>query len=278
MTDQEIREKIASFPTWLYQFDLRGQMTPALDRHADRHPWRKRHFFDPMVQLLGGSLRGKRVLDLACNAGYWSLAAIEAGADFVQGIEARPMHVEQANFVFQTREIDSRRYNFACGNLFDTTLNRFGQFDVVLCLGIFYHITKHIPLLESISAANTDVLLIDTRISMLPGSVLQLRREPTEDPWHSADYELVMDPTRRAVVEMAQEFKYAVAVLKPEFKNETGIDGFRNGNRRAFICAKKSDLSKLQVPVEETSSQSPPISGGEQTHRGAAGFQIRPLI
>ncbi len=250
MTDPQIRDKIASFPTWLYQFNLRGQLTPAQDRHADRHPWRKRHFFDPVVQLMGGTLKGKRVLDLACNAGYWSLAAIEAGADFVQGIEARQFHVDQAKFVFEVNEVAPQRYDFALGNIFDGPLKRFGEFDVVLCLGIFYHITKHIPLLESISAANTDLLVIDTRISMLDGSVLELRREPIQDPWSSADYELVMDPTREAVIDMAREFQYRTVVLKPVFANETGIDGFRNGNRRAFLCAKKTDLSKMVIPTE----------------------------
>jgi predicted nicotinamide N-methyase len=35
------------------------------------------------VRLFGGSLEGKRVLDLASNAGYWSLASIKAGANYV---------------------------------------------------------------------------------------------------------------------------------------------------------------------------------------------------
>jgi SAM-dependent methyltransferase len=250
MTDEQIQQKIASFPTWLYQFNLRGHLTPAEDRHSDRHPWRKRHFFDPMVNLLGGSLAGKRVLDLACNAGYWSLAAIQAGADFVQGIEARQMHVDQANFVFEVNDIPPSRYNFATGNLFAGDLSRFGQFDIVLCLGIMYHITKHMPLLESISAINSDILLIDTRISLLEGAVLELRHEATTDPWHSADYSLVMDPTRQAIIYMVREFGYQAATLKPIHQNETGIDGYRQGHRRAFICAKKTDISRLNVPVE----------------------------
>ncbi len=250
MTETEIQQKIASFPTWLYRFDMKGQITPAHDRHADRHPWRKRYFFDPMVELLGGSLRGKRVLDLACNAGYWSLAAINAGADFVQGVEARQMHVEQANFVFEASDVDRSRYSFSLGNLFDGDFKRFGLFDVVLCLGIMYHITKHMPLLENISAVNTDVLVVDTRVSMLPGSVLELRREKTEDPWHSADYELVMDPTKLAVRDMVREMGYQSAMLEPTFGDAAGIDGYRNGNRRAWICAKKTDLTKLNVAIE----------------------------
>jgi ribosomal protein L11 methylase PrmA len=42
------------------------------------------------------------VLDLGCNAGFWSLAAIDAGADLVVGIDGRQMHIDQANLVFET--------------------------------------------------------------------------------------------------------------------------------------------------------------------------------
>jgi tRNA (mo5U34)-methyltransferase len=110
MQDEEIRQKIASFPRWHYQFDLRGNHTPIHKQgRVNRHTQRKKHFFDPVVSLFGGSLEGKRVLDLACNAGYWSLAAIEAGADYVLGIEGRQMHVDQASFVFEVKEVERDR-------------------------------------------------------------------------------------------------------------------------------------------------------------------------
>src|SRR5215218_8439157 len=114
MQDEEIRQKVASFPRWHYQFDLRGNLTPIHKKpRVNRHTQRKKHFFDPIVRLFGGSLEGKRILDLASNAGYWSLASIEAGADYVLGIEGRQMHVDQASFVFEVKEVESDRYDFA---------------------------------------------------------------------------------------------------------------------------------------------------------------------
>jgi len=75
--DEEIRQKIASFPRWHYRFDLKGNLTPIFEeRFANRHEQRKKYFFDPLVQLFGGSLAGKRVLDLGCNAGFWSLSPL----------------------------------------------------------------------------------------------------------------------------------------------------------------------------------------------------------
>src|SRR5207244_13180843 len=52
---------------------------------------------------LGGSLQGRRVLDLECNAGLWSLLALQAGAEFVLGTAGRRMFIEQAEFVFEAK-------------------------------------------------------------------------------------------------------------------------------------------------------------------------------
>src|ERR671921_419459 len=54
MQDEEIRQKVASFPRWHYQFDLRGNLTPIHKKpRVNRHTQRKKHFFDPLVRLFG---------------------------------------------------------------------------------------------------------------------------------------------------------------------------------------------------------------------------------
>src|SRR5918993_5573283 len=60
MQDEEIRQKIASFPRWHYQFDLRGNLTPIHKKpRVNRHTQRKKHFFDPLVRLFGGHWKAK---------------------------------------------------------------------------------------------------------------------------------------------------------------------------------------------------------------------------
>jgi tRNA (mo5U34)-methyltransferase len=256
MQDEEIKQKIASFPRWHYQFDLRGNLTPIFkESHVKRHAQRKKLFFDPLVELFGGSLEGKRVLDLGCNAGFWALSAAQAGCDYVLGIDGRQMHVDQANFVFEAKEVARERFDFFSGDLFETNLRRFGTFDVVLCLGLMYHISKHVELMEKISEVNSDVLVIDTTLSVANGSFLELRRESTKGFRMAVDRGLVMHPTKQAVRDLVEEFGYSVSVLEPLFRNEMGElewmgRAFRNGRRKAFICAKKTDLSHLPADVE----------------------------
>ncbi len=242
-----LADRVAEFPRWHYQFDLgNGVVTPIFNpHHVNRNIERTRYFIDPVVQhCFGGSLAGKRVLDLGCNAGYWSLKALDAGADFVLGIDGRQMHVDQANLVMETKAIDTDRYRFDQVNVFDWEPDE--QFDIVLCLGLLYHVARPIELLERCSRWNSDLLVLDTEVSRIPGNAIEIRHENTSDPRASIEYELVMRPTRQSVLDMCQHVGYPhTIVLKPRFSSWEGCRDFRFGMRRAFVTAKKTELAGL---------------------------------
>lgn len=251
MDRRAIRAKIDSYPRWHYEFELRGEKTPVHPpTRANAHRQRMRYFLDPLMEVCGGSLKGKRVLDLGCNAGFWALEALERGADFVLGIDGRDMHVDQAEFVFEVKEIDSSKYKFEEANIFDFDYSSWDKFDIVLCLGLMYHINRPVELMETIARVNDDICLIDTLVSLMSGSYFRLRWEDPENPLHAVERDLVMSPTRRALVELAESFQYSVAILQPNFDDYTGARNYRQGRRRSFLCAKKSDLSRLSAPVE----------------------------
>lgn len=238
-----------AFKRWHYCFDLNGVLTPIWDsRCVNRHEQRKRHFFEPLVRLCGGSLRGKRVLDLGANAGFWSLAAIEAGCDYVLGIEGRAMHVAQAELVFEVKGVERERYDFVEADLFDVEWG--DGFDVVLCLGLLYHVRRPVELLERIARANTDLLIVDTAVVPRDEAALYLQREDVADPRSAIGSGLVMVPTPAAVIEMLRSCRYHGVMLRPAFDDYTAADDFREGKRRAFVCAKRTALDDLDAVVE----------------------------
>jgi SAM-dependent methyltransferase len=251
MLTMDVAARIAAWPHWHYEFDLDGHKTPIYDRRmVNRHRQRKDYFWPPLLGLFGGSLRGKRVLDLGCNAGFWALAAVEAGCDFVLGIDGRDMHVQQAEFVFEARNVDRDRYAFRRANVFELAAEDLGEFDVVLCLGLFYHMCKHVQLLEWIAGLNPDVLLIDTKLSRRAGAVLEIGREDLDIPGNACDRELVLVPTRAAVLELVRAFGYQAGVLRPNFSDYEGADDFRDGWRRAFLCARHTPLETVADAFE----------------------------
>jgi 2-polyprenyl-3-methyl-5-hydroxy-6-metoxy-1,4-benzoquinol methylase len=163
MQAAEIERRIAAFPDWLYEFEFAGGLrTPVSNRAmVNRQHERRRYFFDALLALSGGSLRGRRVLDLGAGAGYWALAAIEAGADFVLGVDAQQPAVEQAELVFEASGIESSRYRFERSEVLELSAERF---DVVLCLGLFSHVTRPLDLFATIARAEPELIVIDTEV------------------------------------------------------------------------------------------------------------------
>jgi SAM-dependent methyltransferase len=256
MDPTELQSRIQELGRWHYRFEFDGGITTPIwsDDRVNRHEERTRYFFDRLLQVTGGSLRGRRVLDLGCNSGFWSLKAIEAGAEFVLGIEGRPMHVDQANLVFEAKGIDPDRYRFELGNVLTHPVG--GDFDVVLCLGLLYHVAKPTELFEVMARSGADILVIDTRVSNVPGSCFEIRHEPMDDPRNGLEHEMIFIPTRQAVVTLAREFGYRTVPLALDMASAEGMKTFEARQRVAFICARNADLSGL--PPEATPLEARP--------------------
>jgi tRNA (mo5U34)-methyltransferase len=256
MTNTEIRQRIAQFPRWHYQFDLAGELTPIFEPgHINRHQQRKAHFFQPLVSLCGGSLVGMRVLDLGCNAGYWALNSIWAGCSFVLGIDARPLHVEQADFVFEVNRIERDRYRFLQGDILSLSKRDLGAFDLVLCLGLLYHVNRPVDLLLLAESLNTDLLVIDTSLSLATDSSFRLVHEDIEEPRNAIHSGFVLWPTKKAVLDIVTSLGYDGVVLRPDFSNYTGAADYQSGERRAFLCTKSGRSLDRLAPLAEATFQ-----------------------
>jgi hypothetical protein len=57
-------------------------------------------------------------------------------------------------------------------------------------------------------------------------------------------------PTRQAVLEIVQCLGYRAVVLQPKFANYLGAEDYETGERRSFVCAKKSALANLAAEIE----------------------------
>src|SRR5262245_8548294 len=58
-----------------------------------------KHLWPPLLEACGGSLQGKRVLDIACCSGGFSVEASRAGASAVLGIDVVDLYLRQAAFI-----------------------------------------------------------------------------------------------------------------------------------------------------------------------------------
>jgi predicted nicotinamide N-methyase len=125
-------------------------------------------------------LAGARVLDIASHDGRWSMAALEAGAAHVTGVEARPDLVANAEASLRRYGVDESRWRFVSGDIFEVLRDEKIEVDVVLCLGFLYHTLRHSELLTRVRQTGAEHLVVDTEIHRSDAPVMWLDEETVE--------------------------------------------------------------------------------------------------
>lgn len=117
-----------------------------------------------VMDWCGGSVEGLRILDLACLEGMYGLELAMQGAQVV-GIEGREANLAKARFVKDTLGLSN--IDFYCDDVRNLSVERYGQFDVVLCLGIYYHLDAPdvFRFMEQIGSVCTKLAIVDTHVS-----------------------------------------------------------------------------------------------------------------
>lgn len=136
-TPTRIEERVRQLGKWFHNMDLRGIRT-APDHFLGDYPrfkWRN------FAHAIPDDLKGKSVLDIGCNAGFYSIEMKKRGAERVLGIDFDETYLDQARFAAEVNEMD---IEFRKLSVYD--VGQLGEkFDVVIFMGVLYHL-RH-PLL-----------------------------------------------------------------------------------------------------------------------------------
>ena len=162
-TEDEIRTRIHELDDdlgWYQNIDLgNGVQTKSRRVWGEDldHP-RKR--FAEMEPAVPARLDGKSVLDIGCNAGYFSFDAKDRGAVDVVGVDLKPGYIEQARFCADVR---GQEIDFHLRDIYE--LPNLGRtFDVVYCIGILYHCKYLKQAVEAVSSVASGTVLVETAI------------------------------------------------------------------------------------------------------------------
>jgi tRNA (mo5U34)-methyltransferase len=119
-------------------------------------------------------MTGMRALDIGCNAGFYSLALAGRGAH-VLGIDVDPHYLRQAEWARERFGIGSEQLTLRHMQVYD--LARLVQtFDVVLFLGVLYHLRYPLLALDIVADCVDDLLVLQTLT--MPGEEVA---PPSED-------------------------------------------------------------------------------------------------
>src|SRR3982750_3291388 len=102
LSKDQIRSRAAALGDWFHNIDLDGVPT-APDHFLNDYPMVKwRRFRHAIPQ----DLTGKSVLDVGCNAGFYSIEMKRRGAERVVGIDSNEGYLAQARFAAEVCGVD----------------------------------------------------------------------------------------------------------------------------------------------------------------------------
>jgi len=164
MTDAELAElkHQVSEIWWFHSIDLgNGIITPGVDNS----PKKLKRVQFPL------SLQGKTVLDVGAWDGFFSFEAERRGAARVLATDSfiwNGLHstANKSGFELARRTLDSRVEDMHI-DVLELSPERIGAFDVVLFLGVLYHMKYPLLALEKVSSVTKEMLILETAVDML---------------------------------------------------------------------------------------------------------------
>ncbi|HEX8553211.1 MAG TPA: TIGR04290 family methyltransferase [Sphingomonas sp.] len=172
----ELRERVEALGPWFHNIDLGHGVMTAPEHFLGDYP---RFKFARFADAIPADLTGKTVLDIGCNAGFYSVEMKRRGAARVLGIDWDDRYLAQARLATEVLGFDG--VEFAKLSVYDVASLR-ERFDLVIFMGVLYHLRHPLLALDLIREhVAGDLMLFQT---MQQGS----RSEwvPIEDhPFHT---------------------------------------------------------------------------------------------
>lgn len=165
-------DEIEALGPWFHNLHLPdGTQTAPHHRFGDfpRFKWERVEASVPR------DLTGWSVLDIGCNAGFYSIELARRGAR-VLGLDVEPLYLRQARWAARQCQLEDR-VRFIEGNVYQLSRWRM-SFDLVWFTGVFYHLRY--PLLALDLARRVTTRLMMFQSMTMPG--LEVAQAPSDLP------------------------------------------------------------------------------------------------
>jgi tRNA (mo5U34)-methyltransferase len=138
---------------WYHSIELPNGDVIAGHQTPDQLQNRLRQFPIP------ADLSGKRVLDIGAWDGWFSFEMEKRGAEVVAIDDVR-----HEKFLI-ARDLLASKVDYHVMNVYDVRPERLGRFDIVLFLGVLYHLKHPLLALERVCAVSTDLVCVESYVT-----------------------------------------------------------------------------------------------------------------
>ena len=168
---QDNQRRVAELGDWFHNLDLHGVRT-APEHFLGDYPRVK---WERFAGAIPADLSGRTVLDIGCNAGFYAIEMKRRRAERVVAVDSDARYLAQARFAADVMDAD---IEFRQMSVYDLpALNE--RFDIVLFMGVLYHLRHPLLALDILHEHVTRDLLVFQ--SMLRGSADTRRFEEDYD-------------------------------------------------------------------------------------------------
>jgi 2-polyprenyl-3-methyl-5-hydroxy-6-metoxy-1,4-benzoquinol methylase len=215
----------------------------------------------------GGSVEGLRILDLACGEGLYGIEFARQKAACV-AIEGREPNIHRMRFVKSALSLNN--LEIVQDDVRNLSVAKYGEFDVVLCLGILYHLKTPdvFAFVEKLGEVCRKVCIVDTRVSLHPKTSYAYNGStyfgtPTEEHWPGDSTE-----TKLSRIRASLDNEYSVWLSRPSIYNLLSAVGFTSvyechvpaepkkpGDRITFVAIKGRPCELLSAPLMATEAR-----------------------
>jgi tRNA (mo5U34)-methyltransferase len=153
---------------WFYPFVLpNGKTVPSAHEHQlDLIHHTRTQMMNDFAHQYFGPLENKSLtaIDLACHQGWFSSALVKLGFKKVLATDARENHIADAQLIFKALG-QSEKIRTLQSDVHLLEADALGKFDLVLCLGLIYHLENPIGALRKAHALCKNACLIETQVA-----------------------------------------------------------------------------------------------------------------
>ena len=187
------------------------------------------------------AFQGARVLDLMSASGFWSLAALDAGARHVVAVEPSIGLIESAKRAFTEYAVDAGSYRFVNSDV-TAALRSFepGAFDLVLCHGYFEQ-TDPRQFFSQLTRLQIKRAVLDTRISIGKGPIVRLKQRSADEAKAKTTgrFSSVLSiPNHELITFFCDYFKFQWRLIigkTTALSDWTGLSDYEQDHRRAYL-------------------------------------------
>lgn len=172
---QDLRQRVEALAPWFQNIDLGEGLYTAPEHFLGDYPAFK---FKGFADALPDDLQGKSVLDIGCNAGFYSFEMKKRGAGRVLGIDSDDRYLAQARLAADALDygdVEFRNHSvYDVGSLGET-------FDWVVFMGVLYHLRHPLLALDLIREHVAGEMMLFQTMQQGSEAVLQV---PQNHPFH----------------------------------------------------------------------------------------------